>query len=99
LLTAVTGLGQGCVMTAIAESLPQHIRAGALGSIYAVAIAIFGGSAQFVIVWLIGATSNPLVPGWYMLGAALFGLAAMVKTRETSPVVIVKARLLPVAPL
>jgi MHS family citrate/tricarballylate:H+ symporter-like MFS transporter len=99
LLTAVTGLGQGCVMTAIAESLPQHVRAGALGTIYAVAIAIFGGSAQFVVVWLIGATGNPLVPGWYLLGAALFGLAAMVKTRETAPVVIATARLLPVAPL
>ena len=99
LLTAVTGLGQGCVMTAIAESLPQDVRAGALGTIYAVAIAIFGGSAQFVVVWLIGATGNPLVPGWYLLGAALFGLAAMVKTRETAPVVIATARLLPVAPL
>jgi MHS family citrate/tricarballylate:H+ symporter-like MFS transporter len=62
-----------------------------------VAIAIFGGSAQFVVVWLIGATGNPLVPGWYLLGAALFGLAAMVKTRETAPVVIATARQLPVA--
>jgi MHS family citrate/tricarballylate:H+ symporter-like MFS transporter len=88
LLTAITGLGQGCVMTAIAESLPRNVRAGALGTIYAVAIAVFGGSAQFVVVWLIGATGNPLVPGWYLLGAALFGLAAMIKTRETAPVVI-----------
>jgi MFS transporter, MHS family, citrate/tricarballylate:H+ symporter len=86
LLTAVTGLGQGCVMTAIAESLPRNVRAGALGTIYAVAIAIFGGSAQFVVVWLIGATGSPLVPGWYLLGAALLGLAAMLKTRETAPV-------------
>ena len=92
LLTAVTGLGQGCVMTAIAESLPRHVRAGALGTIYAMAIAVFGGSAQFVVVWLIGVTGNPLVPGWYLLGAALFGLAAMVKTNETAPTAIGTAR-------
>lgn len=97
LLTAVTGLGQGCVMTAIAESLPRNVRAGALGTIYAVAIAVFGGSAQFVVVWLIGATGNPLVPGWYLLGAALLGLAAMIKTNETAPAVINTARRLAAA--
>lgn len=87
LLTAVTGLGQAPMTTAIIESLPRHVRAGALGTMYALAVAVFGGTTQFVVAWLIGFTGNLLVPGWYLLGAAVAGLAAMIMTRETAPVV------------
>jgi MHS family citrate/tricarballylate:H+ symporter-like MFS transporter len=87
LLTAVIGLGQAPLTTAIIESLPRHVRAGALGTMYALAVAVFGGSTQFMVTWLIGFTGNLLVPGWYLLGAAVAGLAAMAITRETAPVV------------
>jgi MFS family permease len=87
LLTAVIGLGQAPLTTAIIESLPRRVRAGALGTMYALAVAVFGGSTQFMVAWLIGFTGNLLVPGWYLLGAAAVGLAAMTLTRETAPLV------------
>jgi hypothetical protein len=87
LLTAVIGLGQAPLTTAIIESLPRHVRAGALGTMYALAVAVFGGSTQFMVAWLIAFTGNLLVPGWYLRGAALAGLAAMIMTRETAPAV------------
>ena len=85
LLTALNGLTQGPVITAIIESLPRHVRAGALGTTYALSVAIFGGSTQFMVAWLIGVTGSLLVPGWYLLVATLVGLAAMIGLRETLP--------------
>ena len=68
------------------EALPQEIRGGAIATIYAVAIAIFGGTAQLVITWLIHITGNPLALAWYLLGAGLVGLIAMSLLPETAPV-------------
>jgi len=53
---------------------------------YALAISIFGGTAQFIVASLIVVTGNPLAPAWYMMGAVGIGVAAMVATRETAPV-------------
>lgn len=85
LLGIFTGLNQGPVVATLAESLPRRVRAGTLSLIYAFAIAVFGGSTQFVVKWLERATGNALAPGWYMLGAALVGLVAMILLRESAP--------------
>jgi len=94
LLGVFTGLNQGPVVAALAESLPRRVRAGTLSLVYALAIAVFGGSTQFAVKWLERATGNALAPGWYMLGAALIGLVAMSLLRESAP-----ARQAPAAPL
>ena len=97
LLGVFTGLTQGPVVAALAESLPRRVRAGTLSLIYALAIALFGGSTQFAVKWLLRATGNPLAPGWYMLGAALVGLAAMSLLKESAPVRQTSALLVPSA--
>src|SRR5690349_4809289 len=74
------------VIVTITESLPPHIRSGAVATIYAFAISIFGGSTQFVIKLLIDRTGNPLAPAFYWTGAALVGLVAMALVRESAPV-------------
>ena len=56
-----------------------------LATIYAVAIATFGGTAQLIVTWLIHVTGNALAPAWYMLLATAIGLAAMAMMRETAP--------------
>ena len=63
----------------------QEIRGGTLATIYAVAIATFGGTAQLIVTWLIHVTGNALAPAWYMLLATAIGLAAMAMMRETAP--------------
>jgi len=55
-------------------------------TIYAVAIATFGGTAQLVVSWLIHVSGNPLAPAWYLLLAGIVGLIAMSLMRETAPV-------------
>ncbi|HET7250175.1 MAG TPA: MFS transporter [Gemmatimonadales bacterium] len=73
------------VIVTITETLPAHIRSGAVATIYAFAISIFGGSTQFVIKWLIDRTHNPLAPAYYWTCAAVLGLIAMALVAESAP--------------
>ena len=47
----------------------------------ALAIAIFGGTAQFVVTWLIGVVGSPLVPACYMAAALAVSISAMLALR------------------
>jgi MFS family permease len=85
LLTTLHILGSTPAMLLFLESLPARIRAGAMGLVYASAIAIFGGSAQLIETKLIQWTGSPLAPGWYMMGAILLGLCGTLLIREPSP--------------
>ena len=85
LLGVFTGLNQGPVVAALTESLPRRLRAGTLSLVYALAIAAFGGSTQFIVKWLQRETGSALAPGCYMLAAALLGLLSMVLLRESAP--------------
>ncbi|HXV00091.1 MAG TPA: MFS transporter [Caulobacteraceae bacterium] len=86
LLSALLSFMSGPALITITESLPRGVRSGALGTLYAVAIAGFGGSTQFLIKWLTDVTGSPLAPAWYMTGAMAIGTLAMILTRETAPV-------------
>jgi MFS family permease len=71
---------------ALTEGLPKNIRGGTFGTIYAVAIVAFGGTAQLIVTWLIRVTGSALAPAWYMMVATAVGLVAMIMMRETAPV-------------
>ncbi len=74
------------IMSSLSESLPQQMRSGGIGIVYAVAISIFGGTAQFVVAWLTAVSGSPLAPSWYMCGALVVGVCGMVLMRETAPI-------------
>jgi len=71
---------------AFAEGLPQGVRGRAMATLYAIAIALFGGTAQPIVTWLIRMSGNALAPAWYLLLATALGLFAMSLMRETAPV-------------
>ncbi|MDE1939600.1 MAG: MFS transporter [Alphaproteobacteria bacterium] len=73
------------IIVSLTESLPARIRSGAVATVYAFAISIFGGSTQFVITWLIRVTGNPLAPAWYWTAACLIGLLVMLALPESAP--------------
>jgi MFS family permease len=73
------------------EALPQQIRGGVFATVYAVAIASFGGTAQLVVTWLLHISGDPLAPAWYLLLAAVVGLIAMSLMPETAPVKLRKS--------
>jgi MFS transporter, MHS family, citrate/tricarballylate:H+ symporter len=86
LLSAIGALPFIAFYATFAEALPQSIRGGVFATVYAVAIASFGGTAQLVVTWLIHVSGNPLAPSWYLLLAAFVGLIAMILLPETAPI-------------
>ena len=86
LLSAIGALPFTAFYATFAEALPQSIRGGVFATVYAVAIASFGGTAQLVVTWLIHVSGNSLAPSWYLLLAALVGLIAMILLPETAPI-------------
>jgi MFS family permease len=57
-LAALGALSSAASLVAIPELLPGRIRALGMSVIYAVGVAIFGGSTQFVITWLIASSGS-----------------------------------------
>ena len=85
LLAALQSMAVVSVLVSVTEALPARVRAGSLGLVYALAIAVFGGTTQFTIAWLTHATASALAPAWYLFAAGLIGCAAMLAMPETHP--------------
>ena len=79
-LTAISGAAS---LIAIPELLPRGIRATGLSIAYAVGVALFGGTTQFIVTWLIGATGNPAAPAWYVAGTSVVTVLAMLALPES----------------
>jgi MFS transporter, MHS family, citrate/tricarballylate:H+ symporter len=86
ILSLIGSLPYTAFYATFTEALPQNIRGGVFATIYAVAIASFGGTAQLVVTWLLHVSGNPLAPSWYLLLAAAVGLIAMSLMPETAPI-------------
>jgi MFS family permease len=87
-LGCISTLSSATIIVAITEALPARTRSAGIATIYALAISVFGGSAQFAVSWLIRATGNPLAPAWYMFCGVIIGLVALTRFPETSPVML-----------
>ena len=86
-LSAVNAFGPAAALVAITEALPGSSRAQAVGIVYSLAVAIFGGTTQLIIAWLTGALDTPLAPAYYVLAVSLAGIGAMLAFPETAPVI------------
>jgi MFS family permease len=82
-LSLVNTLPYTAFYVSFAEALPKNIRGSAFATIYATAVAGFGGTAQLLVTWLIHKTGQAVAPAWYMLFATAVGLVAMIMMRET----------------
>ncbi|MDR3512421.1 MAG: MFS transporter [Caulobacteraceae bacterium] len=85
LLQVLLALSAPAVLIAVTETLPRHVRAGAVALAYALALSVFGGATQFMIRWLIQLTRDPLVPAYYLTGFAVLSLIAMAALKESAP--------------
>jgi MFS transporter, MHS family, citrate/tricarballylate:H+ symporter len=85
-LNAVQGITAGVFYAALAESLPKSIRGSGFGVTYSIAIAVFGGTTQLIVHWLIHVTGNPVAPAWYLTGAVAIGQIALMLMPESAPV-------------
>jgi MFS family permease len=84
ILTLFHILGSSPAVLLFVQALPARVRAGATGTVYALAIAIFGGTTQLFETLLIRWTGNPVAPAWYMMGAVIVALTGALLIPEPS---------------
>ena len=88
----VASVGLGVILAAIlgthavwsAEIFPTRTRQGGLSIAYNVAAALFAGTVPYLMTVLITTTGSVLVPGPYLMVAAVIGLVAALSMRETA---------------
>jgi MFS family permease len=68
----------GATYAYLPEAFPRAVRSSGLALLYALGVAIFGGTTQFVVAALIAWTHDPMMPAWYQLVANLASLAAVI---------------------
>jgi MFS transporter, MHS family, proline/betaine transporter len=69
---------------AIAEIFPTRSRSTWMTSGYALAVAIFGGFAPFISVWLIDRFQSPIAHVFYLIAAAMVSTLVILSLRETA---------------
>ena len=69
---------------AIAEIFPTRTRSTWMTSGYALAVAIFGGFAPFISVWLISTFNSPIAHSFYLIAAAIVSTIVIATLRETA---------------
>jgi MFS family permease len=84
-MTACASTSGGAMMGAITESLRKTSRSTVLALVYACAIAVFGGTTQLFVTWLIARTGDILCPAYFYMAATAVGLAGAILIRESSP--------------
>lgn len=84
-LMAVGSFIWGSFYASLSESLPKSIRGAGFGTVYSVSIALFGGTTQLVITWLLHVTGNAMSPAWYLIGAVAIGQIAIMLMAESAP--------------
>jgi MHS family proline/betaine transporter-like MFS transporter len=66
----------------LVEAFPKHVRCSALAISYNFSAAAFGGTAPLVAVYLTKTLSTPIAPAFYLLGAAIVSIAALMISRS-----------------
>jgi MFS transporter, MHS family, citrate/tricarballylate:H+ symporter len=85
-LSFASSMAYGAFYSALCESLPMRVRGQGFATVYAIAIALFGGTTQLVITWLIHVTGSAMAPGGYLLAGNVMALCAMTLMQEGAPV-------------
>ena len=82
-IAAFSALSTTASLVVVAELLPRRVRSAGLSITYAVVVALFGGTTQLVVTWLLGVSGDPLSPAYYLMATSSVGLVAMVVAPET----------------
>lgn len=84
LLGGMLTLNDGTLPSFLAEIFPTRVRYSGFAISFNLANAIFGGTAPFVATLLIQQTGSKLAPAFYLIGAAVISLTAVLLAKETA---------------
>ncbi len=88
LLAGISSFMYGAVYAAISESIPKAVRARVFALVYSIPVALFGGTTQMVVTWILEVTGDPMAMAYYLTGVSVIGLGAMLALKESAPVKI-----------
>lgn len=84
----ILGLLHTCFSGTMPATLPAlfatDIRYSALAIGFNLSVSLFGGTTPLVTAWLIDKTANLIMPGYYLMAAAVIGLITVYNLRETA---------------
>ncbi|WP_143197754.1 MFS transporter [Bradyrhizobium sp. AS23.2] len=80
-LIAFHAMSSGAGIILIPLIFPAIVRTAGLSIAYALGVTIFGGTAQFVFTWIIGATGDKLSWVWYVIAMSVISLIATMALR------------------
>jgi MFS transporter, MHS family, proline/betaine transporter len=81
-ISIVIALGASAGTVLVLERLPSRVRASGVALSYALGVALFGGTAQFVVTALIKWTGDPMSITWYVAPACLVSFCAFAMFEE-----------------
>nr|ACL11843.1 major facilitator superfamily protein [Arthrobacter globiformis] len=84
LLSAPIGAYAGVTNPSLSELFPTNVRVSGHGITYNLAVAVFGGSAPYLLVWLGAVTGSTLVGAFYLIALSLVAIPAVLAMRERS---------------
>jgi MFS family permease len=82
MISMLLALGAGAVTLLVLESLPVQVRASGMAISHTLAIATFGGTAQFIVTGLIKWTGDPMSAAWYVTPACVVSFCALLLFKE-----------------
>jgi hypothetical protein len=83
ILSVLHAAGVAVIVALVPLIFPPGIRSTGLALTYAVGVAIFGGTATYVVTWLVGVTGNPLASTYYVMAANVVVLLAALAIRNS----------------
>jgi len=89
-LALILAIVLGTHAVTVVELFPTRTRQTGLSIAYAVTAALFAGTAPYVLTWLLDATGNMLVPGWFLLAVGVVGIITVVSLPETRGTSLIK---------
>jgi hypothetical protein len=76
-LTLLQAMSAAVSVMLIPLLFPPAVRATGLAIAYSLGVAIFGGTATYVVTWLVGFTRDPLAATYYVFAANIVLLLAV----------------------
>jgi MFS family permease len=82
-LASLTAASAAAGLVAIPELMPARFRSTGIAITYGVGTAIFGGTTQLAVTWIISVTHSALAPAYYVVATSVISLVATSLLPET----------------
>lgn len=84
-LGVILGIFLGPALAAMNELFSTRVRYGGFSLGYNFSVSAFGGTAPFIVTFLVSKTGIVASPAFYVMASALVSLGVVLVTRETAP--------------